>query len=266
VKRWVDGALMHFGRLDIAVNNAGGEGQLGPIVAQSESNYDDVFDVNVKGLLFSLKHEITAMQAHGGGEIVNVSSIVGQVGMAGASVYTASKRAVNGLTRTAALETAKLGIRVNAVAPGAICTPMMERFTGADKNAQAGFAAAHPVGRTGQAEEVAEAVLYLAGDSGKCPTGSILNIDGGYTAQWGRRAIRRGRHHVAARDLLRIADQACRAFSRVARTSTAPTDWACAFPRQKAGMSARYLRCTRFATRPVHPVWCIAPRPSPVSP
>jgi NAD(P)-dependent dehydrogenase (short-subunit alcohol dehydrogenase family) len=165
------------------VNNAGVEGQLGPISQQTEANFRHVFDVNVKGVLFSLKHQIAAMQNNGGGAIVNTSSMVGDIGMAGASVYVASKHAVNGLTRSAALETARSGIRVNAVAPGAVRTPMMERFTGGDASAQAAFAAMHPVGRTGLPEEVAEAVLYLASDNAKFTTGSILTIDGGFTAQ-----------------------------------------------------------------------------------
>jgi NAD(P)-dependent dehydrogenase (short-subunit alcohol dehydrogenase family) len=183
VKRWVDTAVARFGKLDVAVNNAGVEGELGPISAQTDANYNHVFDVNVKGVLLSLKHEINAMQASGGGAIVNTSSMVGQIGMAGASVYVASKHAVNGLTRSAALETAKSGIRVNAVAPGAVRTPMMERFTGGKQDAQAAFAAAHPVGRTGLPDEVAEAVLYLASDKAQFTTGSILTIDGGFTTQ-----------------------------------------------------------------------------------
>jgi NAD(P)-dependent dehydrogenase (short-subunit alcohol dehydrogenase family) len=183
VKRWVDTVVERTGKLDIAVNNAGVEGELGPISAQTEENYRHVFDVNVKGVLLSLKHEIAAMQSSGGGAIVNTSSMVGEIGMAGASVYTASKHAVNGLTRSAALETARSGIRVNAVAPGAVRTPMMERFTGGDANVQDAFAAQHPVGRTGTPDEVAEAVLYLAGDGARFTTGSILTIDGGFSAQ-----------------------------------------------------------------------------------
>ena len=182
VERWVEAAMRRHGKLDVAVNNAGVEGELGPIVAQTGTNYDHVFDVNVKGLLLSLKHEISVMQSTGGA-IVNTSSMVGQIGMAGASVYAASKHAVNGLTRSAALETAKSGIRVNAVAPGGIYTPMMERFTGGDKDMQAGFAAMHPAGRVGTPEEIAEAVLYLASDAAKFTTGAVLNVDGGFTVQ-----------------------------------------------------------------------------------
>jgi len=179
---WVQAAQKRFGRLDVAVNNAGAEGELGPVSAATEENYNRVFDTNVKGLLFALKHQVPALTQHGGA-IVNVSSIVGAIGMAGASVYTASKHAINGLTRAVALETSRSGVRVNAVAPGAIATEMMQRFTGGSADAQAGLAGAHPVGRLGQPEEIAQAMLYLASDDAKFVTGSILAIDGGYTAQ-----------------------------------------------------------------------------------
>jgi NAD(P)-dependent dehydrogenase (short-subunit alcohol dehydrogenase family) len=181
-KNWVEAAVRHFGRLDVAVNNAGAEGELGPVSEQTEANYTQVFDTNVKGLLFALKHQVPALSRQGGA-IVNVSSIVGSIGMAGASVYGASKHAVNGLTRAVALETARSGVRVNAVAPGAIYTQMLERFTGGSKDAQTGLAGAHPVGRLGGVEEIAQAMLYLASDDAKFVTGSILAIDGGYTAQ-----------------------------------------------------------------------------------
>ena len=182
VRSWIAATLQEFGRLDIAVNNAGVEGTLGPIVEQTEENFARTFDANVKGLLFSLKHEIPVL-AKQGGAIVNVSSIVGDVGMAGASVYVASKHAVNGLTRTAALETARMGIRVNAVAPGGVMTPMLERFTGGNKEAQAGFANSHPIGRLAHPDEIAPAILFLASDEAKFITGSVLLVDGGYTAQ-----------------------------------------------------------------------------------
>ena len=181
-QNWVAAALKRFGRLDVVVNNAGAEGELGPVTGQTEANYDKVFDTNVKGLLFALKHQVPALVKQGGA-IVNVSSIAGSIGMAGASVYVASKHAVEGLTRAVALETARSGVRVNAVAPGAIVTEMMERFTGGNKDAQAGLAGAHPVGRLGQVEEIAQAMLYLASDDAKFTTGAILAVDGGYTAQ-----------------------------------------------------------------------------------
>lgn len=179
-KAWVDAAVKRFGRLDVAVNNAGVEGQAGPVTEQTEANYNHVFDTNVKGLLFALKHQVPALAAHGGA-IVNLSSIAGSIGMAGISVYIASKHAVNGLTRSVALEVARSGIRVNAVAPGGVATQMLERFTGGDEKATAGFAEAHPVGRFAQPEEIAGAILYLASDEARFVTGSVLTIDGGYT-------------------------------------------------------------------------------------
>lgn len=181
-RNWVEAAVKRFGHLDVAVNNAGAEGELGPVTGQTAGNYDKVFDTNVRGLLFALKHQVPALGKQGGA-IVNVSSIVGSIGMAGASVYTASKHAVNGLSRAVALENARSGVRVNVVAPGAIVTEMMQRFTGGSQDAQAGLAAAHPVGRLGQVEEIAQAMLYLASDDAKFVTGSVLAIDGGYTAQ-----------------------------------------------------------------------------------
>ncbi len=179
---WIAAAHREFGRLDVAINNAGTEGTLGPVTGQTADNFQKVFDTNVKGMLFALKHEIPAL-AKQGGAIVNVSSMVGEVGMAGASVYVASKHAVNGLTRSAALETARMGIRVNAVAPGGVVTEMFERFTGGDRQMQAGFADSHPLGRLAQAGEIAQAIAFLASDEARFITGSILAIDGGYTAQ-----------------------------------------------------------------------------------
>ena len=129
-----------------------------------------------------MKHEIPAI-ARQGGAIVNVSSIVGDIAMPGASIYAASKHAVNGLTRAAALETARMGIRINAIAPGGVVTPMFERFTGGNKEAQAGVAAAHPVGRPAQPQEIASSILFLASDAAKFMTGSVVPVDGGYTAQ-----------------------------------------------------------------------------------
>jgi NAD(P)-dependent dehydrogenase (short-subunit alcohol dehydrogenase family) len=182
VKSWVAAAIKEFGRLDVAINNAGVEGMLGPITEQTVENFDYVFCANVKGLLLALKHEIPAL-VKPGGTIVNVSSIVGDVGMAGASVYAASKHAVNGFTRTAALETAQLGVRVNAVAPGGVLTPMTERFTSGNKEVQAAFAKTHPIARLAQPEEIAAIILFLASDDAKFITGSVLLADGGYTAQ-----------------------------------------------------------------------------------
>ena len=182
VQAWVAAALREFGRLDVAVNNAGVEGALGPLVEQSAENFAHVFDINVKGVLFSMKHEIPAI-ARQGGAIVNVSSIVGDIAMPGASIYAASKHAVNGLTRAAALETARMGVRINAIAPGGVVTQMFERFTGGNKEAQAGVAAAHPIARLAQPQEIASSILFLASDAAKFMTGSVVLVDGGYTAQ-----------------------------------------------------------------------------------
>jgi NAD(P)-dependent dehydrogenase (short-subunit alcohol dehydrogenase family) len=182
VRAWIGAAEREFGKLDVAVNNAGTEGSPAPIASETAANLERTFDTNVKGLLFSLKHEIPAL-AKQGGAIVNVSSIVGDVGMAGASVYAASKHAVNGLTRSAALETARMGIRVNAIAPGGVVTPMLDRFTGGSREFQAGFANLHPIGRLAQPEEIARTILFLASDDSKFTTGGIFLVDGGYTAQ-----------------------------------------------------------------------------------
>jgi NAD(P)-dependent dehydrogenase (short-subunit alcohol dehydrogenase family) len=184
VKALVDMTVAKFGRLDFAFNNAGVEGTAGLTTdKQTEENYRHTFDINVLGLIFSMKHEIPAILKNGGA-IVNTSSVAGQIGVPGFGVYTASKHAVNGLTRSAALEFAKQGVRVNAVAFGTIDTPMVDRLVGESKtnNAQrdwlAGF---HPVGRVGTAEEAAQAVLALM--ENPFITGSILAVDGGWTAQ-----------------------------------------------------------------------------------
>jgi NAD(P)-dependent dehydrogenase (short-subunit alcohol dehydrogenase family) len=182
VRAWVAAAVAEFGRLDVAINNAGVEGALGPVVEQSVENFEHVFAINVRGVMLSLKHEIPVI-AKQGGAIVNVSSMVGDVGMAGASVYVASKHAVNGLTRAAALETARSNVRINAIAPGGVVTPMYERFTGGNKDVQAGFASAHPAGRLAAPEEIARTVLFMASDQASFMNGSVVTVDGGYTAQ-----------------------------------------------------------------------------------
>jgi NAD(P)-dependent dehydrogenase (short-subunit alcohol dehydrogenase family) len=182
VRSWVAAALAEFGRLDIAVNNAGVEGILGPVAEQTVENFEHVFAINVRGLMLSLKHEIPAI-ARQGGAIVNVSSMVGDIAMAGASIYVASKHAVNGLTRAAALETARMGVRINAIAPGGVVTPMYERFTGGNKEMQTGFANAHPLGRLASAQEIARSILLMASDDASFMTGSVVAVDGGFTAQ-----------------------------------------------------------------------------------
>lgn len=179
----VDQVVATFGRLDVAVNNAGTEGTLGPVTASTEAAYRATFDTNVLGTIFSLKHEMRVMLAQGSGAIVNLSSVAGQVGFPGASVYVASKHAVEGLTKSAALEGAAAGVRVNAVAPGPIDTGMLDRFVGGNQEAKRGFLASLPVGRAGAPEEIAQTILFLAGDKARFLTGQIITVDGGFTAQ-----------------------------------------------------------------------------------
>ena len=183
VRGLVEQTVTRFGRLDVAVNNAGVEGQNGPIAEQSAENYDAIFDTNVRGVLFSLKHEMRAMLAQGSGAIVNLSSVAGLIGFAGASVYVASKHAVEGLTKSAALEGAAAGVRVNAVAPGPVQTDMMERFVGRSAEAKAGMLAANPSKRAATVDEIAQTIVFLASDKARYLTGQSLAVDGGMTAQ-----------------------------------------------------------------------------------
>ena len=182
VKALVDQTVATYGRLDVAFNNAGIE-WLGPLTEASEVDYRRTFDTNVWSIITSLKYEVPAMLKNGGGSIINTSSIAGHLGFPGASVYVASKHAVEGLTKTAALEFAKQGIRVNAVAPAAIETAMVDRFVGAEGDQRAGLASMHPIGRLGHVEEIAGAVLFLASDAASFITGESLKVDGGFTAQ-----------------------------------------------------------------------------------
>jgi NAD(P)-dependent dehydrogenase (short-subunit alcohol dehydrogenase family) len=174
----IDFVVATYGRLDVAFNNAGVE-MLGPLDQVTEEQYRSTFDINVWGVLNSMKYEIPAMLKGGGGAIVNTSSIAGHIGLAGASIYVATKHAVEGLTKAAAVEYGKQGIRVNAVAPGTIDTEMVARFP---KEAQAWLLTQHPVGRFGTSEDIAAAVLYLASDAAKFTTGTILAVDGGWSA------------------------------------------------------------------------------------
>ena len=185
VEALVSQTLGNYGRLDAAFNNAGIEGEVGKQThEQSIENYRAVMDTNVLGVLLAMKHEIAAMLKNGGGAIVNNASVGGLVGFPGVSVYVASKHAVLGLTKTAALEYARQGIRVNAVSPGGIETPMLHRFTGGPGtdffNQLAGL---HPIGRLGRPEEIAEAVLWLCSEKASFVTGLSLTADGGWTAQ-----------------------------------------------------------------------------------
>jgi NAD(P)-dependent dehydrogenase (short-subunit alcohol dehydrogenase family) len=183
VARLIEETKKTFGRLDVAVNNAGVEGKPGPLTAATVETYEEVFDTNVKGVLLSMKHQIPFMLEQGSGSIVNVSSIFGHLGAPGAGLYTASKHAVEGLTRTAALEVAAAGIRVNAVAPGPIETDMLNRFTAGDAGAKAGLIGMMPAKRAGRVEEIAAAIVFLASPAASYLTGQVLSVDGGYSAQ-----------------------------------------------------------------------------------
>ena len=183
VKHLVEETVQHFGRLDIAFNNAGVE-LTGPITEFTKEDYRRVFDINVLGVLLSQKYEIPAMLTSGGGSIINTSSILGHIAMPEVGIYTASKHAVEGITKTTALEFADQGIRVNAVAPGAIATHMIDRFAGEEgTEGREQLASLHPMGRLGEPKEIAAAVLYLASDSASFTTGISLPVDGGFLAK-----------------------------------------------------------------------------------
>jgi NAD(P)-dependent dehydrogenase (short-subunit alcohol dehydrogenase family) len=179
VKAMVDFTVERFGQLNIAFNNAGVEWK-GPLDQATEAEYRRVFDVNVWGVLNSMRHEIPAMLKNGGA-IVNNSSVAGHVGLGEVSIYIASKHAVEGLTKSVALEFARQNIRVNAVAPGVIATEMFDRFAGDELRDQ--IDSMIPVGRKGISEEIAAAVLYLCSDAAKFTTGTSLVVDGGWIAQ-----------------------------------------------------------------------------------
>ncbi len=181
-KAAVDFTVQTYGRLDMAFNNAGIEG-FSPITEQTEADYQRLMNINVGGVLWAMKYEIPALLQSGGGSIVNNASVVGVVGMANASVYVASKHAVVGLTKSAALEYARKGIRVNAIGPGAVQTEMVERATGGTDEGRKMFASLHPVGRIGTADEMASAVLYLSSPGAGFITGATLLADGGWSAQ-----------------------------------------------------------------------------------
>jgi len=181
VRNLVDQTVARFGRIDSAVNAAGTEGQPGPLIDQSSESYAATFDTNVLGTLLSLKHELRVMQAQGHGSIINISSTYGHEGAAGAAVYAASKHAVEGLTKSAALEGARSGVRVNAVAPGPTETGMLNRFTGTAER-KAALAKTVPLGRVGEPGEIARAAVFLASEKASFITGQILTADGGKTA------------------------------------------------------------------------------------
>ena len=181
VRDLVDQTVARFGRLDAAVNTAGTEGKPGPVTEQTAESYAATFDTNVLGTLLTMKHELRAMLPQGGGSIVNISSTYGHEGGAGASVYVGSKHAVEGMTKSAALEAASSGVRVNAVAPGPIQTGMLDRFTGTAEKKGA-LVKTVPLGRVGDPADIARAAVFLASESASFITGQILTVDGGKTA------------------------------------------------------------------------------------
>ncbi len=176
----VDKTVARFGRLDVAVNNAATEGQVGPITDQTAESYAATFDTNVLGVLLSMKHEVRVMQKQRSGNIINISSTYGHRGAAGASVYVASKHAVEGITKSVALEVVGSGIRVNAVAPGPVDTGMLTRFTATPEN-KAALVSTVPMARLGLPEEQGDSIVFIASDEAAFITGHILNVDGGMT-------------------------------------------------------------------------------------
>ena len=181
VRNLVDQTVKRFGRLDVAVNNAGTEGTPGPVTEQTAESYAATFDTNVLGTLLSMKHELRVMLAQGSGSIVNVSSAYGSVGAAGASVYVASKHAVEGLTKSAALEVAGTGVRVNVIAVGATDTGMLTRFTNTDEN-KAALVTTVPLKRLATPEEIAEVIAFVGSAKASYMTGSSIPVDGGKLA------------------------------------------------------------------------------------
>jgi NAD(P)-dependent dehydrogenase (short-subunit alcohol dehydrogenase family) len=180
VRDTVDKTVARFGRLDVAVNNAATEGQVGAITDQTAESYAATFDTNVLGVLLSIKHEVRVMEKQKSGNIINISSTYGHEGAAYASVYVASKHAVEGITKSVALEVVKAGIRVNAVAPGPVDTGMLTRFTGTAEN-KAALVTQVPMDRLGVPDEQANAIVFMASNDASFITGHILNVDGGMT-------------------------------------------------------------------------------------
>ncbi len=181
VRDLVDKTVKRFGRLDIAVNNAGTEGKTGPVTEQTAESYAATFDTNVLGTLLSMKHELRVMLPQGSGSIVNISSAYGSVGAAGASVYVASKHAVEGMTKSAALEVAGTGVRVNVVAPGATDTGMLTRFSQTDEN-KAALVSTVPVKRLATPEQIADVIVFVGSAKASYMTGSSIAVDGGMLA------------------------------------------------------------------------------------
>ncbi len=180
IARLVATAVQSFGRLDVAFNNAGTEGEFSPLIEQSTDNYDFTINTNVRSVLWSMRHQIPAMLANGGGAIINNASIVADIGFANAAVYTASKGAVVSMTRVAAVEYFKQGVRINTISPSVTFTPMSNRLIG-DLDTQNAFLATTPAGRAGHPAEIAAAVVFLASNAASYISGQTLNVDGGYT-------------------------------------------------------------------------------------
>jgi NAD(P)-dependent dehydrogenase (short-subunit alcohol dehydrogenase family) len=181
VRSLIDNTVKRFGRLDIAVNNAATEGKTGPVTEQTAETYAATFDTNVLGTLLSMKHELRVMLPQGSGSIVNVSSAYGSVGAAGASVYVASKHAVEGMTKSAALEVAGTGVRVNVVAPGTTDTGMLTRFTQTDENKTA-LVSNVPIKRLAKPDEIASVIVFVASANASYMTGASIPVDGGMLA------------------------------------------------------------------------------------
>jgi NAD(P)-dependent dehydrogenase (short-subunit alcohol dehydrogenase family) len=184
IEALVDHAVKAYGRLDLAFNNAGIEGEVKPtLVDHTEANFDAVMGINVKGVWLSMKYEIPQMLKTGGGAIVNCSSVAGVIGFPGIGIYSASKHAVIGLTKAAALEYSAQGIRINAVNPAVIDTEMVDRLADGMNVKKDDLTTFHPIGRLGRVEEVAEAVLWLCSDKASFVTGHSMMVDGGFTAR-----------------------------------------------------------------------------------
>ena len=186
IEALIQNTVEAYGKIDAAFNNSGTEGTISPLAGDTEENYQQIFDVNVKGLWLCMKHQLKHMQQNGGGSIVNNASIAGLIGFPGLGLYSASKHAVLGLTKSAALENGALGIRVNAVSPALIETDMAERFLAAEPDKReeniAGMKSMHPIGRFGKPEEIASAVVWLCSNDASFVLGQSLTVDGGFTA------------------------------------------------------------------------------------